>query len=227
VELYQQVAWKLDETKKYYSLYNTLDTTLTFIQKEVSSLPLPSPLPPPPPRLIALKVKLLNSIGDNFDEAMKSSQSTQEYLEQFRNIVKGVEVSHRGPQSSRYYRLTHSPPTQDSLKRQVSVASQREQRVEELKVTHQNVSASLSVLPYPLSLCVLAAGRRAAQVLQGREGFPGGVHEERVPGGEARAAEEAIVFTALSGAERGGVLRATSRDGIFLRPFGSSIPPPS
>jgi DNA repair exonuclease SbcCD ATPase subunit len=35
VELYQQVAWKLDETKKYYSLYNTLDTTLTFIQKEV------------------------------------------------------------------------------------------------------------------------------------------------------------------------------------------------
>jgi hypothetical protein len=39
-----------------------------------------------------LKVKLLNSIGDNFDEAMKSSQSTQEYLEQFRNIVKGVEV---------------------------------------------------------------------------------------------------------------------------------------
>jgi DNA repair exonuclease SbcCD ATPase subunit len=35
VELYQQVAWTLDETKKYYSLYNTLDTTLTFIQKEV------------------------------------------------------------------------------------------------------------------------------------------------------------------------------------------------
>lgn len=35
VELYQQVAWKLDETKKYYSLYNTLDNTLSFIQKEV------------------------------------------------------------------------------------------------------------------------------------------------------------------------------------------------
>lgn len=97
VELYQQVAWKLDETKKYYSLYNTLDNTLSFIQKEV---------------------KLLNSIGDSFDEAMKSSQSTQEYLEQFRNIVKGVE---------------------DSLKRQVGVASQRDQRVEELKQTHQNL----------------------------------------------------------------------------------------
>lgn len=37
VELYQQVAWKLEETKKYYDLYNTLDTSLGFIQKEVSS----------------------------------------------------------------------------------------------------------------------------------------------------------------------------------------------
>lgn len=36
VELYQQVAWKLEETKKYYSMYNTLDTTLTFLQKEVN-----------------------------------------------------------------------------------------------------------------------------------------------------------------------------------------------
>ena len=36
VELYQQVAWKLDETKKYYALYNTLDSTLSFLQKEVS-----------------------------------------------------------------------------------------------------------------------------------------------------------------------------------------------
>ena len=35
VELYQQVAWKLDETKKYYAMYNTLDTTLSFMQKEV------------------------------------------------------------------------------------------------------------------------------------------------------------------------------------------------
>jgi hypothetical protein len=86
VELYQQVAWKLDETKKYYSLYNTLDTTLTFIQKEVCPPP-PLPTLPSPPQ-----VKLLNSIGDSFDEAMKSPQSTQEYLDQCRNIVRGVEV---------------------------------------------------------------------------------------------------------------------------------------
>lgn len=36
VELYQQVAYKLDETKKYYAMYNTLDTTLSFLQKEVN-----------------------------------------------------------------------------------------------------------------------------------------------------------------------------------------------
>lgn len=35
VELYQQVTWKLDETRKYYDMYNTLDTTLSFLQKEV------------------------------------------------------------------------------------------------------------------------------------------------------------------------------------------------
>ena len=35
VELYQQVSWKLEETRKYFGIYNTLETTLTFIQKEV------------------------------------------------------------------------------------------------------------------------------------------------------------------------------------------------
>ncbi len=35
VELYQQVAAKLEETRKYYDMYNILETTLGFIQKEV------------------------------------------------------------------------------------------------------------------------------------------------------------------------------------------------
>ncbi len=35
-ELYLQVAWKLEETRKYFGIYNTLDTKLTFLQKEVS-----------------------------------------------------------------------------------------------------------------------------------------------------------------------------------------------
>ena len=34
-ELYQQVAWKLEETRKYYSFYNHLQTSLSFIQTEV------------------------------------------------------------------------------------------------------------------------------------------------------------------------------------------------
>ena len=38
-ELYQQVAWKLEENRKYFDLYNTLETSLSFIQKEVSLLP--------------------------------------------------------------------------------------------------------------------------------------------------------------------------------------------
>ena len=31
-----QTSWKLEETRKYYALYNTLETTLSFLQKEVS-----------------------------------------------------------------------------------------------------------------------------------------------------------------------------------------------
>ena len=34
-ELYQQVAWKLEETRKYYDQYNTLESTHSYIQKEV------------------------------------------------------------------------------------------------------------------------------------------------------------------------------------------------
>jgi hypothetical protein len=65
------VAWKLEETRKYYDMYNTLDTTLGFVQKEV---------------------KLLNSISENFHEAMKSPQSKVEFSKQFETIVLGVEV---------------------------------------------------------------------------------------------------------------------------------------
>jgi hypothetical protein len=71
VELYQQVAWKLEETRKYYDIYNTLESTLSFLQKEI---------------------KLLNSISENFTEAMKSAAGKMEFSKQFDQIVKGVEV---------------------------------------------------------------------------------------------------------------------------------------
>lgn len=72
VELYQQISWKLEETRKYYALYNTLETTLSFLQKEA---------------------KLLNAISDNFDDAMANANSKAEYLTQISNIVKGVDDS--------------------------------------------------------------------------------------------------------------------------------------
>ena len=65
------MAWKLEETRKYYDMYNTLDTTLNFLQKEV---------------------KLLNSISENFHEAMRTNQSKVEFSKQFELIVQGVEV---------------------------------------------------------------------------------------------------------------------------------------
>ena len=61
----------MEETRKYYDMYNTLDTTLGFLQKEV---------------------KLLNSISENFHEAMKSAHSKGEFSKQFETIVHGVEV---------------------------------------------------------------------------------------------------------------------------------------
>ena len=94
-ELYQQVAWKLEETRKYYEFYNQLDTSLGFIQKEI---------------------KLLNSISDNFEVAMKSAQTKKEYLTQCETIVGGVEAT---------------------LSRQSGILDQKTQTVEDLKVTHQ------------------------------------------------------------------------------------------
>ena len=77
-ELYQQVAWKLEETKKYFAMYNTLDSTLGFMQKEI---------------------KLLNSISENFCQAMKSTQGKEEFLKQFEGIIVGVDQSARAQEA--------------------------------------------------------------------------------------------------------------------------------
>ncbi|GJQ70700.1 hypothetical protein Trydic_g634 [Trypoxylus dichotomus] len=72
LELYNQVAAKHKETKQYYSLYNTLEDTKVYITKELS---------------------LLNSISDSYPEAMQSSASSEEFLNQLINIVEGVKQS--------------------------------------------------------------------------------------------------------------------------------------
>ncbi|GMI46720.1 hypothetical protein TrCOL_g1666 [Triparma columacea] len=72
VELYQQVALKLEETRRYYATYNTLDTTRNFLAKEV---------------------KLIDSITNNFEGAMRNKASQEEFLQQFESIIKGVQDS--------------------------------------------------------------------------------------------------------------------------------------
>ncbi|XP_006565055.2 coiled-coil domain-containing protein 93 isoform X2 [Apis mellifera] len=70
MELYNQVSAKHKETKQYYTLYNTLDDTKLYLSKELS---------------------LLNSIQDNYNEAMASASGKEEFLKQFEAIVAGVK----------------------------------------------------------------------------------------------------------------------------------------
>ncbi|XP_062517530.1 coiled-coil domain-containing protein 93-like [Corticium candelabrum] len=70
IELFNQMAATLTETKKFYTLYNTLDDKKLYLQKEVS---------------------LLNSIHDNFHTAMSSAANKEQFLKQFEVIVEGIK----------------------------------------------------------------------------------------------------------------------------------------
>ncbi len=72
----------------------------------------------------SLQVKLLNSISDNFHQAMKSSQGKLEFSQQFDAIVRGVE---------------------ESLRKQLTVLTGKDQMVEESKGIYQRVSHSLLI----------------------------------------------------------------------------------
>ncbi|XP_075978632.1 coiled-coil domain-containing protein 93 [Anticarsia gemmatalis] len=69
IELYNQVASKHKETKQYYIFYNTLLEVKLYTSKELS---------------------LLNSILDNYDEAMSSVRKREEFMTQFESIVDWV-----------------------------------------------------------------------------------------------------------------------------------------
>ncbi|KAJ1454139.1 coiled-coil domain-containing protein-domain containing protein [Pelagophyceae sp. CCMP2097] len=69
LELYAQVATKLDETRKYYELHNSLDAILKLHQREVS---------------------ILNSIIDSFQGAMQTKQSKATFLAQLDDINVGL-----------------------------------------------------------------------------------------------------------------------------------------
>ncbi|XP_053327909.1 coiled-coil domain-containing protein 93 isoform X2 [Spea bombifrons] len=69
IELYGQVSATHKETKQFFTLYNTLDDKKVYLEKEVN---------------------LLNSIHDNFQQAMSSSGTREQFLRQMEQIVDGI-----------------------------------------------------------------------------------------------------------------------------------------
>ena len=69
-ELYAQVAAKLDETKKYYELYNSLDEICKIHAKEIN---------------------VLNNVIDTFSEAMRTKQTKQTFLDGIHDINQGLK----------------------------------------------------------------------------------------------------------------------------------------
>jgi len=69
VELYELVAEKLKETRKYFALYNTLEESHRYMANEVT---------------------LLNQISEGFPKAMKSKPGRDNLIEQLKNILEGV-----------------------------------------------------------------------------------------------------------------------------------------
>ncbi|KAM4608454.1 coiled-coil domain-containing protein 93 [Polymixia lowei] len=72
IELYGQVSATHKETKQFFTLYNTLDDKKVYLEKEVN---------------------LLNSIHDNFQQAMSSSGAREQFLRQMEQIVEGIKQS--------------------------------------------------------------------------------------------------------------------------------------
>uniref|UniRef100_A0A8B9KJR2 Coiled-coil domain-containing protein 93 n=1 Tax=Astyanax mexicanus TaxID=7994 RepID=A0A8B9KJR2_ASTMX len=70
IELYSQVSATHKETKQFFTLYNTLDDKKVYLEKEVN---------------------LLNSIHDNFQQAMASSGAKEQFLRQMEQIVEGIK----------------------------------------------------------------------------------------------------------------------------------------
>lgn len=103
MELYNQVSAKHKETKQYYTLYNTLDDTKLYISKELS---------------------LLNSIQDNYNEAMASSSGKEQFLKQFETIVAGVKRN-KGMVEKR---CTDEKNRRDALSRQLVILVEQQRK---------------------------------------------------------------------------------------------------
>lgn len=91
------MALKLGENKKYFEMYNTLDETHRILSKEVS---------------------LINSITDNFDAAMKTKATKDQFLAQLAGIIASTE---------------------GSLVKQRATLSAKDAKLEALTVAHQSL----------------------------------------------------------------------------------------
>ncbi|XP_006868802.1 PREDICTED: coiled-coil domain-containing protein 93 [Chrysochloris asiatica] len=72
IELYGQISAVHKETKQFFTLYNTLDDKKVYLEKEIS---------------------LLNSVHENFSQAMASSAARDQFLRQMEQIVEGIKQS--------------------------------------------------------------------------------------------------------------------------------------
>uniref|UniRef100_G1M1Q5 Coiled-coil domain-containing protein 93 n=1 Tax=Ailuropoda melanoleuca TaxID=9646 RepID=G1M1Q5_AILME len=72
IELYRQISAVHKETKQFFTLYNTLDDKKVYLEKEIS---------------------LLNSIHENFSQAMASPTARDQFLRQMEQIVEGIKQS--------------------------------------------------------------------------------------------------------------------------------------
>ncbi|PRP79347.1 hypothetical protein PROFUN_12948 [Planoprotostelium fungivorum] len=72
VELYDQIALKLVETRQYYNTYNTCDDTKTYLSKEVS---------------------ILNSVHDNYKTVQNNRNGKEQLLTQLTGITTSVATT--------------------------------------------------------------------------------------------------------------------------------------
>eukprot|EP00164_Ancoracysta_twista_P004108 GFYU01005517.1.p1 GENE.GFYU01005517.1~~GFYU01005517.1.p1 ORF type:complete len:127 (+),score=26.13 GFYU01005517.1:237-617(+) len=72
VELYEQVAMKLQETRKYYHTFNNLTDKKTHLAKEVS---------------------LLTNIDETFGQCMASKDGKEKFTSSMGNIITGVNTT--------------------------------------------------------------------------------------------------------------------------------------
>ncbi|OQR81463.1 hypothetical protein THRCLA_11709 [Thraustotheca clavata] len=72
MELYDEVALTLEETRKYFSFYNTLETTHEYLEKEVA---------------------LIDSINANFEIALSSNAATDVFFNQMQQVIANIQTN--------------------------------------------------------------------------------------------------------------------------------------